>query len=489
MLVLRDYQQEMIDKVIESLKEGYRKIMIVLPTGGGKTAIASELVRRSYAKGKSSIFMCHRQELLDQTYATYGKNGIVPAFIKGGRHPDYNNPMQIASVNTLVRRLDKYKVPDIIFVDECHHSKASQWSEILDWAGNAVVVGLTATPCRLDGKPLKDMYEKMIEVVTPKQLIEQGYLVPYLYYAPSIIDTSELVSANGDYTKKSLESASFNAKIIGDNIEQYKKIANGKRNVVFAISRKHAISICDRYTQAGIPARVLDGTDNPTERKKTIELFKNGDIKVVVSIDVISEGFDLPAIEVVSLLRPTQSTALYLQQVGRALRTCPEIGKQTAIILDHVNNYKTHGLPDEERIWSLDSGYKGRKRGATSDIKIRRCPNCFYAHSPALVCPNCGYKYGADGEQIKEVAGELALIGSPEYKDLQRKEVLLADSLEELVRIERDRRFKFGWAEKQWELKTGIKLKSSFNGLEEIAAARGYNKSWAWVQWQRIRRG
>ena len=489
MLVLRDYQQEMIDKVIESLKEGYRKIMIVLPTGGGKTAIASELVRRSYAKGKSSIFMCHRQELLDQTYATYGKNGIVPAFIKGGRHPDYNNPMQIASVNTLVRRLDKYKVPDIIFVDECHHSKASQWSEILNWAGNAVVVGLTATPCRLDGKPLKDMYEKMIEVVTPKQLIEQGYLVPYLYYAPSIIDTSELVSANGDYTKKSLESASFNAKIIGDNIEQYKKIANGKRNVVFAISRRHGQDICDRYNAAGIKAEFLDGETPDKERRRTLDRFATGETKVLVNVDLFGEGFDLPAIEVVSLLRPTQSTALYLQQVGRALRTCPEIGKQTAIILDHVNNYKTHGLPDEERIWSLDSGYKGRKRGATSDIKIRRCPNCFYAHSPALVCPNCGYKYGADGEQIKEVAGELALIGSPEYKDLQRKEVLLADSLEELVRIERDRRFKFGWAEKQWELKTGIKLKSTFSGLEEIAAARGYNKSWAWVQWQRIRRG
>lgn len=800
MLVLRDYQQEMIDKVIESLKEGYRKIMIVLPTGGGKTAIASELVRRSYEKGKSSIFMCHRQELLDQTYATYGKNGIVPAFIKGGRHPDYNNPMQIASVNTLVRRLDKYKVPDIIFVDECfvgntevltsdgykkiknikagdfvktfnektkqleykrvlklikkerkedlvcvsignrniictenhlfltkkgwtkakdlssmdmvlsttdrkgknndgkmcdmwfggrthkikkraseenrnaslsdlyqrktkkniignygkdeseiclrqdekkqsyekrgskresfdyltfygmeaknkrrkwtrsdftsnafsfcsrlgyggrcsnrsckrrlglsnllqnryweqnsknsyrsrrffscfpafsterqektgisywtrvesckiyqrgnkespdglcsnryvydltvednhnyfvegilvhncHHSKASQWSEILNWAGNAVVVGLTATPCRLDGKPLKDMYDKMIEVVTPKQLIEQGYLVPYLYYAPSIIDTSELVSANGDYTKKSLESASFNAKIIGDNIEQYKKIANGKRNVVFAISRRHGQDICDRYNAAGIKAEFLDGETPDKERKRTLERFKNGETKVLCNCDLFCEGYDLPAIEVVSLLRPTQSTALYLQQVGRALRTCPEIGKQTAIILDHVNNYKTHGLPDDEREWSLDGGYKGRKRGATSDIKIRRCPNCFYAHSPALVCPNCGYKYGADGEQIKEVAGELALIGSPEYKDLQRKEVLLANSLEELVRIERDRNYKFGYAERIWKEKTGINLWSSFNGLEEIAAARGYNKSWAWVQWQRIRRG
>ena len=488
MLVLRDYQQEMIDKVVEALRQGYRKIMIVLPTGGGKTAIASELVRRSYAKQKSSIFMCHRQELLDQTYDTYGKNGIIPAFIKGGRHPDYDNPMQIASVNTLIRRLDKYRVPDIIFVDECHHSKASQWAQILDWAKDAVVVGLTATPCRLDGKPLNDMYDKMIEVVTPKQLIDRGYLVPYLYYAPSIIDTSELVSANGDYTKKSLESASFNVKIIGDNIEQYKKIANGKRNVVFAISRKHGQDICDRYNQAGIRAEFLDGETPDKERKRVLDRFRSGETTVLVNVDLFGEGFDLPAIEVVSLLRPTQSTALYLQQVGRALRPCPELGKKTAIILDHVNNYKTHGLPDEERAWSLNSGYQGRKRGSSSDIRIRRCPNCFYAHSPALVCPNCGYKYGADGEQIKEVAGELALVGSQEYKDLQKKEIFIAKTLDELVKIERDRKYKFGFAERIWKEKTGCDLWKTLDGLEEIARARNYNRSWAWVQWNRVRR-
>jgi superfamily II DNA or RNA helicase len=489
MLKLRDYQQEMIDKVIQSLRAGHRKIMVVLPTGGGKTAIASELVRRSYERGKSSIFMCHRQELLDQTYATYGKNGIIPAFIKGGRHPDYNNPMQIASVNTLVRRLDKYKVPDIVFVDECHHSKASQWNEILDWAGDSVVIGLTATPCRLDGKPLNDMYDKMIQTVSTKDLIKRGYLVPYLYYAPSVIDTSELVSSNGDYTKKSLEAASFNSKIIGDNIEQYKKLANGKRNVVFAISRKHGYGICERYNNAGIRAEFLDGETPDKERKATLDRFRTGETSVLINVDLFGEGFDLPAIEVVSLLRPTQSTSLYLQQVGRALRTCPELGKTKAIILDHVNNYKTHGMPDEEREWSLNTGYKPKRVQEGSTVSIKRCPMCFFAHSPSLECPNCGYKYTADGKIIKEVAGELTLVGSQEYNDLLKKEVIVANSLEDLVKIERDRGYKFGWSERQYQMKTGINLKSSLDGYEEIAKARGYNHSWAWVQWNRVRRG
>lgn len=488
MIQLRDYQQEIIDRVILSLKKGYRKIMIVLPTGGGKTAIASELVRRSTLKGKSSIFMCHRQELLDQAYNTYAKNGVIPAFIKGGMHPDYNNPMQIASVNTLIRRLDKYKVPDILFVDECHHSKASQWNKILEWAKNAVVIGLTATPCRLDGKPLNDMYDTMIQSVSTKELINRGYLVPYLYYAPSVIDTSELETANGDYTKKSLETASFNSKIIGDNIEQYKKIAEGKRNVVFAISRKHGIGICERYNEAGICSEFLDGETPDKERKATLDRFRRGETKVLVNVDLFGEGFDLPAIEVVSLLRPTQSTALYLQQVGRALRPCPEMGKQRAIILDHVNNYKTHGMPDEERSWSLNHEYRPKSKREESTVKIKRCPMCFFAHSPALVCPNCGYKYGADGKTIEEVAGELTLIGSNEYNELKKREVIIADSLIDLVRIERSRGYKFGWAEHQYKLKTGIDLRSSFEGFEDIANARGYNRSWAWVQWNRVRR-
>ena len=488
MLELRDYQQKMIDLVIQSLKQGKRKIMIVLPTGGGKTAIASELVRRSFLKNKSSIFMCHRQELLDQTYDTYGKNGIIPAFIKGGRHADYNNPMQIASVNTLIRRLDKYKVPDIMFVDECHHSKASQWNKILSWAEKSVIVGLTATPCRLDGKPLNDMYDVMLQTVTTKDLIKSGHLVPYLYYAPSVIDTRELVSSNGDYTKKSLEEASFNSKIIGDNIAQYKKIALGKRNVVFAISRKHGMDICQRYNDAGIKAEFLDGETPDRERKNTLNRFRNGETTVLVNVDLFGEGFDLPAIEVVSLLRPTQSTALYLQQVGRALRPCKEMGKTQAIILDHVNNYRTHGMPDEDREWSLTKEFRAKRNTEKSEVKIKRCPMCFFAHSPSLTCPNCGYKYSADGKMIQEVAGELALIGSDEYKALREREVIIADSLSDLVRIEVSRGYKYGWAERQYQLKTGINLKNSFDGYEEIAKARGYNHSWAWVQWNRVRR-
>ena len=483
---LRDYQQELLDKCIKSLKGGCKRPLLVLPTGGGKTACASELVKRSYNKGKSSIFICHRQELLNQTYKTYMKNGITPGVIKGGVTPDYNNPIQIASVNTLVRRLDAYKEPDVIFVDEAHHQPGSMWATVANRYSNSTIVGLTATPCRLDGKPLNKFFDDMIEVITTKQLIERGYLSPYLYYAPSTINTNELdMSSNGDYSKESLANASFSNRIVGDNIAQYKRLADGKRNIVFAINRMHGADITRRYNEAGISAEFLDGETPTKRRKEVLEKFEAGEIKVLVNCELFGEGFDLPAVEVVSLLRPTASTSLYLQQVGRGLRICP--GKTHAIILDHVNNYQRHGMPDDIREWSLDSGLTKSKRGQQSTIAIKRCPICFFAHSPALKCPNCGYVDEANGKDIKEIAGELVLLGSQEYRQAEKREVIIANTIKEFARIEKERGYKKYWAEKQWQMKTGKNLWDSLDGLEEIAAARGYSNGWAWVRWNRTR--
>ncbi len=485
---LRTYQQELVNDCLETIKGGKKKPLLVLPTGGGKTAIASELVRRSFAKGKSSIFICHRQELLRQTYTTYQKNGITPAVIQGGVRPEYDNPMQIASVNTLVRRLDSYKIPDVVFWDECHHIASGSWEKIASYYKDAVHVGLTATPCRLDGKPLNVAFDAMCEVINTRQLIEQGYLSPYLYYAPTDINTKELsVSSNGDYSRESLASASFSNRIIGDNIKHYISLANGKRNIVFAINRIHGADITRRYNDAGIPAEFLDGETPSKKRKDVISAFSDGKIKVLVNCELFGEGFDLPAVEVVSLLRPTASTSLFLQQVGRGLRICPEIGKTHAIILDHVNNWQRHGMPDDEREWSLSGGLR-KKRGQSSSISIRRCPQCFFAHTPALYCPNCGYKYEADGKEIKEIAGELVLIGTNEARQAQRREIIIAETLKDLVLIEKDRGYKTFWAEKQWQAKTGINLWSTLEGLEKIADARDYKNGWAWVQWSKRKR-
>lgn len=477
---LRDYQSRLIDKCIDSLKSGHKRPLLVLPTGGGKTAIAATLVKRSANKNVKSLFVCHREELLKQTIETYAKVGLTAGIIKSGYDPDYANPLQIASVQTLVNRLDKIN-PRLIFVDEAHHSTAGQWDRLLKAFPSAVVIGLTATPCRLDGKPLNMAFDDMVQEITTAELIEQGYLSRYEYYAPSIIDDSKLkMGSNGDYTAESLANMQEADKIIGDNIDTYLKLCPGKRNIVFAVNRKHGRAICRRYEAAGVAVKFLDGETPTKERNDAVEAFKKGDIKVLVNCELFGEGFDLPAVEVVSMLRPTASTSLYLQQVGRGLRVFE--GKEKAIILDHANNYMRHGMPDDSREWSLSGGLKKKRSNEESTVKIQRCPECYCVHKPALVCPYCGYVHKADGKLIKEVAGELVLINSKEHLLLNKKENMMAETLADLIAIEKDRGYKKYWAENVWKARTGENLFSSYEGLLKIAEARGYSKGWAYVR-------
>lgn len=480
---LRPYQQRLIDKTIESIKKGNRRILIQLPTGGGKTAISSEIVKRCYNKGNKSIFCVHRQELLMQTYETYKKNDLSPAFIKSGLSTDVNNRLQIAMINTLANRLDAYKDIDLIIYDECQHQACTTWSKVANHYKNAVTIGLSATPCRLDGKQLNTFFDDMVSEISVKDLIKQGYLVPYKYYAPNELDESDLVlGSNGEYTKDSVDLCVEKSRIIGNNISTYKQLCNGKRNVVFAASCKHGKEVCEQYNKAGIKAEYLDGGISNTERKATLSRFASGETKVLVNVELFSEGFDLPSLEVVSMLRPTHSLSIFLQQVGRGLRICE--GKQEAIILDHVNNWKRHGMPDDERIWTLDGKVKTNRENGKS-VAIKRCPECFYAHPPALKCPNCGHVYESDGRTIEQVDGQLVLIGSNEEKVLKRQEVIKATTLDDLVIIEKKRGFHPYWAEKQWQLKTGENLWLSLSGMTKIEKARGYSRGWAYARYMR----
>jgi len=495
---LRDYQKKIIREVIAQLEKGHKRILIVLPTGGGKTAISSDLGQRCYAKGRTSTFVCHRRELIKQTYNTYLKHDLTASFIAGGKRFNPNNPIQIASVNTLVNRLETIPVPDVVFVDEAHHTCASQWAKVVKHYEKSVHIGLTATPIRLDGKSLGGYYDVIVEVCSTKWLIEQGYLVDYQYYAPSTIDKSQLEMRNGDFTKASLEKANFESKIVGDNIEYYKLHAMGKRNVIFARNVKQSLRIVEKYNSEGIPAKHLDGTTPTGERDKAIKDFEAGKILVLSNVDLFGEGFDLPSIEVVSLLTVSNSLSRVIQWWGRGLRTVYAKGfdlstqegrlaaikasdKKFALIFDHGSNYETHLLPDEERKWSLHNGVKPKKKSAEDDgLTIKRCPICFRPHRPAVTCPFCGHRYQANGKDLKEVAGELVLINSEEHKKAQRKEMVAVSTFAELVSIEKDRNYKIGWAENQWKYKTGIDLKATLEGCQEIAQARGYARGWAY---------
>lgn len=499
----RCYQQKIIDGVIEKLKQGKRRILIVCPTGGGKTVITTSLTQRCIDKGKTTNFICHRRELIEQTFKTFTRNHMNPSFIAGGRRYRPGCNVQISSINTLVNRIDKVYQPDVCFWDECHHQAASQWEKVFKEFGSSVHIGLTATPVRLDGKSLGDFYDAMVLGPSARWLMDEGFLVEYKYFAPSQTDRSKLkFNSKGEATEESLEKANFTTSIIGDNVQYYKKHAMGKRNVVFARNVKHSMAIVKRYNESGIPAKHLDGNTPVGERSQALKDFADGKILVLSNVDLFGEGFDLPSIEVVSILTVSNSLSRVLQIWGRGLRPVYEPGydletkegrltaiaesyKPFAMIFDHGNNYEIHGLPDDERNWSLDSGVKVKKKSKSDDsIALKTCINCFEIHRPALECPHCGYKYIADGKVIKEVEGELYMVNSTEFKEAMRKQIRVVKSYEDLVKIESEMKYKNGWAENQWKGKTGEDLKSTLAGLQKIATARGYARGWAYNRYK-----
>ena len=373
-----------------------------------------------------------------------------------------------------------------VLVHNCQHSLANQWLKLKQHFRKSKMIGLTATPCRLDGKPLREYFDTLVIGPSTADLIAKGALTPYDYYAPSRIDTSGMKHNKTDFTADALSFFSQKREIIGDNIQQYQRLANGKRNIVFACNVKHSLEIVKRYQDAGIPAAHLDGETPQADREKILSQFASGEIKVLSNVELFGEGFDLPAIEVVSLLRPTLSTSLYLQQVGRALRPCPELGKERALILDHVGNYERHGMPDDYREWSLKGGLvkKTSAKPTEATVRVQRCPECFFAHSPAHTCPMCGHVYKNECG-VKEVAGELVLLGTQEHRDALKKEIKNVESYEELVKIENERGYKMWWAENTWLRMSGEDLRLSITGLTRVAKARGYSRGWAWLQAKR----
>ena len=486
MFVLRDYQEKAVSDTRSAFANGHNAPCLVLSTGAGKTVCAGQIIHDAFHKGKRVVFVVHRQELAKQTDRTLKGYGINASFIMAGVKPDYNNPIQIATIGTLRNRLDKYAEPDLIIYDECQHCMANQWLIIKQEWSRAKTIGLTATPCRLDGKPLREFFDTLVIGPSTAELINRGALTPYDYYAPSVIDTSGMKHNKTDFTADALSFFSQKREIIGDNIKQYQKLANGKRNIIFACNVKHSLEIVKRYQDAGIPAAHLDGETPQDVREKTLADFASGKVKVLSNVELFGEGFDLPSIEVVSLLRPTLSTSLYLQQVGRALRPCPELGKERAIILDHVGNYERHGMPDDERTWSLKGGLVKRTSATPTEatVRVQRCPECFFAHSPAHTCPMCGHVYKNECG-VKEVAGELVLLGTQEHRDALKKEIKNVASYEELVNIERERGYKMWWAENTWLRTSGEDLRLNMSGLTRIAKARGFSRGWAWLQAKR----
>jgi superfamily II DNA or RNA helicase len=299
-----------------------------------------------------------------------------------------------------------------VLVHNCHHLGAKTWSNLFNSYPKAWKVGLTATPWRLDGKGLSDFFQVMVQGPTTRWLIDNKYLADYKAFAPVTPDLTGVSTSMGDYSKSELAERMGEAHIIGSAVAEYKKFASNKRAIVFAVSINHSQTIIDDFKSHGIPAEHVDGETPTHERNEIISRFRQGETLVLSNVGLFGEGFDLPDIECVILMRPTKSLSLYRQMVGRGLR--PTANKSHAIILDHSGNIMAHGLPCTEIDWTLDGRPKKQ-----SEPSIKICQSCFAAMRSALKsCPQCGHKFHVEQKERKIIKGdgELKEITVDEFK-------------------------------------------------------------------------
>ena len=435
---LRQYQIDLENGVRQAYREGYRSPCIVLPCGGGKSVIVADIAKQSTAKGNRVLFLVHRRELCDQIRNTFARWGVNMQLC------------DIMMVQTAARRLSVLPEPKLIITDENHHCLASTYRKIYDHFPNSRMVGVTATPVRLNGDGLGDVNDKLIIGVSAKWLIENNCLAPYDYYAPSIVDLSGAKVSRGEFTASSVEKIVLKKAVFGDVISYYRKLADGKQAICYCTSIRHSIEMAAAFNAAGIEAEHIDGETPKAERDEAVKKFKSGEIDILCNVDLISEGFDVPDCECAILLRPTQSLTLYIQQAMRCMRYRP--GKR-AIIIDHVGNYARHGLPDDDREWTLEKKDRSQQaeKSKAAENTVTQCPVCFLtfhseneAGEAVRVCPYCGAEIPIkERKQIEEKEAALEKIEGfrIDYSDPES-----CKSYSELLLYAKKHGYKPGWA-------------------------------------------
>lgn len=390
MISLRPYQTDTLRKVAQAFAQGYKRPCVASACGSGKTVMFAWMAETIQQKGRTVWFLVHRKELLDQTIETFDRFGIQ------------RRSIYIGMVGTVANHPERWPAPHTIIFDECHFSAAKTWQKIIGAFPDAYIIGLTATPCRLDGKPLASIYDTLVNGPQAAELIASGYLAPYRYYAPAVADLSALRRKGSDFDAEQAGDILTERAVFGDVIGHYKTLATGRKAICYCASIRHSKAMAAEFQAAGINAAHFDGDTPKAERSRIIADFRAGRIQILCNVDLVSVGFDCPDCECCILLRPTMSTALYIQQACRALRPAP--GK-TAVILDHVGNVLRHGLPDETRNWTLEGGMQKRRAyDASGRLPIRTCLRCYSAYDGKLkACPFCGEPAQLTVQELKNI--------------------------------------------------------------------------------------
>lgn len=442
MIQLRDYQQAVRDGIYQAWESGCNTPLAVIPTGGGKTVLFSDIVK---TESQSPVaVLVHRKELVGQISLALARVGVAHRVIGssetqrfctglhltelGCHFHNTQSDVAVVSVDTLVtpRNQKMYqswcRTVKLWVMDEAHHVlRENKWGTAVAMFPNARGLGVTATPLRADGKGLglqaSGVFQQFVIGPTMRELIDRSHLSEYKIIVPmtgTIRRENLKVGSTGDFTQASLKAESERAQIVGNIVDNWFKFANDKQTIVFCTDVESSCKLAQRFRDAGVEAQAVDGKTSDSVRSAATKRFKQGQIKVLINVDLFGEGYDVPAVECVIMARPTESYGLYVQQFGRALRTAP--GKTHAIIIDHVGNVNRHKLPDHGKAWTLnDRDKRAAKKEEEREIPLKTCVECFQPYEAFYpACPHCGKKpEPASRSKPEEVEGDLAEL-SPE---------------------------------------------------------------------------
>lgn len=513
---LRDYQIEAINQSRQLIKRGIKKIVLVLPTGAGKTTIAAEIIRSAKEKKSKIAFLAHRKELIDQASGRLDDMGVDHGICKAQhRRTDPKKVVQVASVQSLVNRTRLYDF-DIIFIDECHRANAGTYKKILESYPSSVVIGLTATPYRSDGQGLGDVFDEMLVVKTMRELVDEGHLIRPRYFSRSL-DLSDIKTRGSDFDQSSVGDKLSKPSFTGDLVAEWMRSAKGRTTVGFASNVAHSKACVQAFVDAGISAEHLDANIDDQEREAILGRLASGETTVVFNVGILSEGWDLPKTSCCIVATLTLSRMKWMQMAGRVLRPSP--GKEDAIIIDHYGNCFIHGPVEADVSLSLHGTEKVTKKKAEDNIKAAKvCKSCFAPNpSDASHCQVCGALLSTPKKFSVSSHGELEEVGS----------ILPSSILVEVVEHNADhhmflidgkkiqkvpaKNYKIGsWrmlsyvgggfyhhsggVRVKWrgpisylsslgkEAATNSKMRAHFDSLKKVAESKGYKPAWASVK-------
>ncbi len=488
---LREYQRDVIDEFHRRVAEGCRRIIIVAPTGSGKTVIAGEIIREKARARRPVLILAHRREIIGQTSQKLRDIDVSHGIIMAGTSPRPMEYVQVAAIQTLHRRAihgDGMELPpaDLLVIDEAHHCPAHTYTEIIKRYPDAIILGLTATPCRGDGRGLGGIFETIVECPQVAPLIEQGHLVKTRCYAPVNPDLKGVRTQAGDYVESQRADRMDRPKLVGDIVTHWHKFGECRRTVAFAVNVAHSVHLRDEFIKSGVRAEHIDGGTPKPERDASLSRLASGEIELITNCMVLTEGWDMPEVGCAILARPTKKMGLFRQMIGRVLRPAP--GKTDAIVLDHSGAVFRHGFVEDAVEWTLSPDRHARSPAHAARCedyasRLLECSQCGAVRVGGQECGVCGFLPQRPPRAITFVDGDLAEVGRD-----RRTNANTYDPVERgrwhamLLYIQHERGYSPKWAKANYR----EKFKRWPDGWGDPAPIPPTPEVWSWVRSRQI---